>query len=57
MFLCEKIFDDKEIFMDIQIMKTIKRKVPFDYEKEEKEREEDKKKKRKKNKLLIVIII
>ena len=61
-FLCEKIFDDKEIYHGeqmevvekIQIMKAIKRKVPSDYEKEKKEREEEEnknlKKRKKKNK-------
>ena len=60
--LCEKIFDDKEIYQEeqmevaenIQIMKAIKRKVPSDYEKEKKEREEEEnknlKKRKKKNK-------
>ena len=62
MFLCEKIFDDKEIYHEeqmevaenIQIKKTFKRKVPSDYEKDENERkeEEDKKiKKRNKKKI------
>ncbi len=58
MFLCEKIFDDKEIYHgeqmevaeNIQIMKTIKRKIPSDYEIEKKEREEEESKKIKKRK-------
>ena len=57
-FLCEKIFDDKEIYHGeqmevaekIQIMKAIKRKVPSDYEKEKKEREEEENKNLKKRK-------
>ena len=56
MFLCEKIFDDKEIYHEeqmevaenIQIKKTFKRKVPSDYEKDENERKEEEDKKIKK---------
>ena len=58
MFLCEKIFDVKEIYHEeqmeedenIQIMKAIKRKVPTSYEKEKKEREEEENKNLKKRK-------
>ena len=50
MFLCEKIFDDKEIYHgeqkevaeNIKIMKEIKRKVPSDYEKEKKKEKKKK---------------
>ena len=56
--LCEKIFDDKEIYQEeqmevaenIQIMKAIKRKVPSGYEKKKKEREEEEDKNIKKKK-------